>query len=310
MKIHNLVLISILFALISCDSDDDTGGEVIELRDVEEVKVENTEQIETFLETHYFELVDNPENPNFQNIVFKEIGENDSDKQPVMASEFLKSKLVTQQDVEYTLYYLQLREGAESIRKPTFADSVFVTYKGLTLTNQDVFDGSPNPTWFDLPGTGTSANRGSIRGFYEVMDEFRGSTGVVENPDGTVTFDDNFGIGTVFIPSGLAYFASPPNGSGIDAYEPIFFNIQLYKSIESDHDQDGVPSWREDIDNNRRLTDDDTDGNRIANFVDTDDDGDGVPTREEIDFENDGSIVLPDSNNNGTPDYLDPTFPE
>jgi hypothetical protein len=68
----------------------------------------------------------------------------------------------------------------------------------------------------------------------------------------------------------------------------------------------------EDINQNRRLSDDDTNGNRVPNFADTDDDGDGVPTREEINFDEDGSLILPlpDSNGNGTPDYLDPTFPE
>ncbi|MFO7744956.1 MAG: hypothetical protein R6V36_06195 [Psychroflexus sp.] len=300
MKIQNLVLIFIFFSIIGCSSDDDSPEEVV-TRDVEEVKVENMEQIRTFLETHYYELEENSQNSNFQNIVFKEIGENDTDKQPVMDSEFLKSKTVTQRETDYTLYYLQIREGAESQRKPTFADSVLVTYKGFTITEKQVFDNSPNPVWFDLIN--------NIVGFSEVMDEFRGSTGVVENPDGTVTFDDNFGVGSVFIPSGIAYFASPPSGSGITPYEPIIFNIQLYKSLESDHDGDGVPTWMEDVNENRRVNDDDTDENNVPNFADTDDDGDGIPTRDEIEFDSNGNLVLPDSNGNGVPDYLDPTFP-
>ncbi|MBZ9651323.1 FKBP-type peptidyl-prolyl cis-trans isomerase [Psychroflexus montanilacus] len=307
MKIQNLVLIFTLFAIISCSSDDDDGGVEVVVRDVEEVKAENMEQIETFLETHYYELVDNPENPNFQSIVYREIGEDDTDKEPVMESEFLKSKTVSQLEVDYTLYYLQLREGAETVRKPTYADSVLVTYNGFSLNNRETFDNSPNPVWFDLTN--------NIIGFYEVMDEFRGSTGIdpdQQNSDGTVVFNDDFGMGSVFIPSGIAYFSAPPPNSGISAYEPIVFNIQLYKSLESDHDRDGIPSWMEDINENRRLNDDDTDGDRVPNFADSDDDGDGVPTREEIDFDEDGNLILPfpDSNGNGTPDYLDPTFPE
>lgn len=303
MKVHISVLIFVLILFTSC-SDDDDGQSGFVPRDVEEVKAENMEQIETFLKTHYYELVDNPQNPNFQSIVYKAIGENDSDKQPVMDSEFLKSKTVTQLETEYNLYYLHLREGAESVRKATFADSVLVTYNGFTLLENKVFDSSPNPVWFDL--------RSNIIGFYEVMDEFRGSTGVVENPDGTVTFDDNFGMGTIFIPSGIGYFSAPPSGSGIGAYAPIAFNIQLYKSIEADHDGDGVPSWMEDINGNRRLNDDDTDGDRVPNFADPDDDGDGVPTRQEVNLDEDGNLILPlpDSNGNGTPDYLDPTYPE
>ncbi|SDG62934.1 FKBP-type peptidyl-prolyl cis-trans isomerase [Psychroflexus sediminis] len=303
MKIQNLVLIFILILIVSCSSDDDGDVTTVVIRDVEEVKVENMEQIQTFLETHYYELVDNPQNPNFQSIVYKEIGENDTDKQAVLDSEFLKSKTVSQLGTEYTLYYLQIREGAEAVRNTTFADSVLVTYNGFAMTDKEVFDNAPNPIWFDL--------RNNIIGFYEVMDEFRGSTGVMLNPDGTVSFDDNFGVGSVFIPSGLAYFSAPPSGSGISPYEPIVFNFQLYKSIETDHDRDGVPSWMEDVNGNRRLNDDDTDEDRIPNFGDQDDDGDGVPTREEVNLDEDGNLILPlpDSNGNGTPDYLDATFP-
>ena len=44
-----------------------------------------------------------------------------------------------------------------------------------------------------------------------------------------------------------------------------------------------------------------------ANFLDPDDDGDFTPTREEIIINPDGSLIFPDSNGNGIPDYLDPT---
>lgn len=287
--------------IFSCSNDDDTG-EPLELRDPEEVRDENMLQIEGFLETHFYRFEDNPQNSNFQNIVFDTIAGDNANEEPVINSEFLKSKLVFQQDVEFKLYYLKFREGAESVRKPTFADSVLVTYRGFSLFKNQTFDGSPNPIWFDLIN--------NIRGFYEVMDEFRGSTSFQENPDGTISFDDNFGIGTVFIPSGLAYYSAPPSGAGIAAYEPIVFNIQLYRSIEADHDQDGVPSWMEDINEDRRLTNDDTDGDNIPNFADVNDDGDGTLTEDEIEIDAEGNLILPDSNGNDTPDYLDPTFPE
>jgi hypothetical protein len=301
MKLQRLLFILMLGFIFSCSSDDDTG-EPLELRDPEEVRDENLLQIESFLETHFYRFEDNPQNPNFQNIVFDTIAGDNANEEPIINSQFLKSKQVFQQDVEFKLYYLKFREGAESSRQPTFADSVLVTYRGFSLFENQTFDGSPNPIWFDLTN--------NIRGFYEVMDEFRGSTSFQENPDGTISFDDNFGIGTVFIPSGIAYYSAPPSGSGIAAYEPIVFNIQLYRSIEADHDQDGVPSWMEDLNNNRRLTDDDTDEDNIPNFVDVNDDGDGTLTEDEIEFDADGNLILPDSNGNGTPDYLDPTFPE
>ncbi|AFU69843.1 hypothetical protein P700755_003186 [Psychroflexus torquis ATCC 700755] len=301
MKLQRLLFILMLGFIFSCSNDDDTG-EPLELRDPEEVRDENMLQIEGFLETHFYRFEDNPQNSNFQNIIFDTIAGDNANEEPVINSEFLKSKLVFQQDVEFKLYYLKFREGAESVRTPTFADSVLVTYRGFSLFNNQTFDGSPNPLWFDLTN--------NIRGFYEVMDEFKGSTSFQENPDGTISFDDNFGIGTVFIPSGIAYYSAPPSGSGIAAYEPIVFNIQLYRSIEADHDQDGVPSWMEDINEDRRLTNDDTDGDNIPDFADVNDDGDGTLTEDEIEIDAEGNLILPDSNGNDTPDYLDPTFPE
>jgi hypothetical protein len=302
MKLQRLLFILMLGFIFSCSDDDDIPRITIELRDPVEVREENMLQIEDFLSTHFYRFEDNPQNPNFQNIVFDTIAGDNINEVPIINSEFLESKQVFQQDVEYKLYYLKFREGAETVRKPKFADSVLVTYQGFSLFENEAFDGTPNPVWFDL--------NNNIRGFYEVMDEFRGSTGFQEDPDGTVSFDDNFGIGTVFIPSGLAYFSDPPSRSGISTYAPIVFNIQLYKSLESDHDQDGVPSWMEDPNNDRRLINDDTDGDRVPNFADRDDDGDGILTEDEIEFDAEGNLILPDSNGNGTPDYLDPTFPE
>ena len=294
--------------LTSCGSDDGGGGNQIQLRDPEEVKVENQIEIEDFLATHFFEFVENPQNPNFQKFQFDTIAGDNNDKSPIIDSELLQSKQIIQRGVEYTLYYLIKREGNLSERKPTFADSTLVTFQGLTIENE-IFDTNPNPVWFDLPQT--------VRGFYELLPELRGASGFVQNDDGTVTFDDDFGIGVVFVPSGLGFFGSPPIGTPIKQYQPIIFAIQLYKSKEADHDLDGIPSFMEDLNNNGRVNDlrdgddigDDTSGNGFPNYLDPDDDRDGVLTRDEIIINEDGSLEFPDSNGNGTPDYLDDTFP-
>lgn len=292
----------------SCSSDDDEGGTTIEIRDPEEVSLENNIEIETFLETHFFEFVDNPQNPDFQIFHFDTIAGDNSNRTPIMESDLLASKQVIQQDIEYTLYYLIEREGNPQERNPTFADSTLVTFQGTTI-DDEIFDSNPNPIWFDLTQT--------VRGFYELLPELRGSSGFVENGDGTVTFNDDYGIGVVFVPSGLGFFASPPSGSPIERYQPIIFTVQLYKSKEADHDQDGIPSFMEDLNNNRRVDDiidgsdfgDDTDGDGLPNYLDRDDDGDSVLTIDEIIINDDGTLEFPDSNGNGTPDYLDDTFP-
>lgn len=307
---YSLIFFSLFLTLFSsCRDEDDDGGPDVVLRDIEEVKEENAIEIENFLETHFFEFVDNPENPNFQRFIFDTIAGENIDKTPIMDSEFLLDKEVEQNGVTYKLYYLKIREGNMEQRHPTFADSTLVTYQGYTINNL-LFDAGPNPTWFDLPQT--------VRGFYELLPELRGSSGFAQNPDGTVSFNDDFGIGVVFIPSGLGYFASPPPGSGILRYQPIIFSVQLYRSVEADHDLDGIPSYLEDFNGNGRVNDradgddlgDDLDRNGIPNYLDRDDDGDGVLTRDEITDEQ-GNIIFPypDADGDEIPDYLDPDFP-
>lgn len=311
MKLIKFLFVSLVFVglITSCGDDDDGDDFSVEIRDPEEVKIENAIEIEEFLESHFFEFIDNPLHPNFQEFVFDTIAGENQNREPISESEFLKSKQVIQQDVEYTLYYLEMRKGNAQERQPTFADSTFVTYKGITIANE-VFDSSPNPIWFDLTQ--------SIRGFGQLVNELKGSSGFVENSDGTVTYNDDFGIGVVFIPSGLGYFAAPPFGSGILRYQPIIFSVQLYQSRESDHDRDGIPSYLEDVNMDGRVDDlingerfaDDTDENGVPNYLDIDDDGDGVLTRDEI-SDDDGNIIIPypDFNGDGTPDYLDPDYP-
>lgn len=302
-KFKQILLLScIILIFASCDDDDD-GPTSEPLRDADEVRLENEITINQFLEDHYIEQQPNQANPNFNRIVFKPINSTDapSDAVAVKDSELLKSKTITQNNIEYDLFYVQIREGAASERKPTFADSLLVTYEGFTIENE-LFDGTPNPIWLD--------GSNLVVGFREAMTEYRGSSGFVENPDGSFAFNDDFGIGAVIIPSGLAYFATPPINSGIERYKPIVFTYQLYRSRLIDHDRDGIPSYMEDLNGTRRLNDVDTDGDRIFNYLDEDDDGDGVPTRDEITIEEDGTIVFPDSNGNGTPDYLDSTYPE
>ena len=96
---------------------------------------------------------------------------------------------------------------------------------------------------------------------------------------------------------------------GIPAYSPIIFKFDLYQYFENDHDNDNVPSYLEDIDGDGELNNDDTDGNRVPDYLDPDDDGDGIPTKnEDLDGEDgkgDGDPTN-DIGKNGIPKYLDP----
>lgn len=296
------LIFGVFVVLLNIQCNDDDDAPTVVLRDEGEVKLENAQEINQFLEEHYFVLEENSANPNFDRIRFGKLTDQNapSDAAPIKDSEFLHSRPFMWNDYEYELFYLKIREGASTERQATFADSVLITYEGRTMENQ-VIDGAANPVWFDLTQF--------IVGFREGVSELRGSSGFNENPDGSFAFNEDFGVGAVFVPSGLGYFAAPPSNSGIASYAPLIFSYQLYRSRTIDHDNDGIPSYMEDINNTRRLDDVDTNGNRIFNYLDDDDDGDGVPTRDEIIIEEDGTIIFPDSNGNGTPDYLDPTYP-
>ena len=75
-------------------------------------------------------------------------------------------------------------------------------------------------------------------------------------------------------------------------------------------DDDGIDAALEDINGNGDLTDDDTDGDGLPNYIDEDDDGDNVLTRLEIDDEDlDGDanpLTNPlDTDADGIANYLD-----
>ena len=92
----------------------------------------------------------------------------------------------------------------------------------------------------------------------------------------------------------------------------------------ADHDFDNVPSHLEDLDGDYNLTDDNTDDDSFANFVDGDDDNDGTLTIDEdlepdtdltVDRDGDGDPTNDigdgdptndDTDGDGIPNYLDP----
>ncbi|MGY5848053.1 FKBP-type peptidyl-prolyl cis-trans isomerase [Salegentibacter sp. HM20] len=305
-------LIPGLFAalsLVSCNDDDDAPGPIPE-RDRGEQAIEDDEAIQQYLATHFYNYEDfeNPSEGFDYSVSIDTIAGDNSDKTSLADSENLMVKTVTQNEVDYKLYILKIREGEGE--QPTFADSTFVRYRG-ELLNRTTFDQSPNPVWFDLPGfigmnsNGQLARRGGvIPGFQNSLNEFKAATGYTVNSDNTVTWNNDYGIGIVIMPSGLGYFSQPQ--ASIPPYSPLVFVVNLMRMNEADHDGDGIPSWMEDLDGDGNLFNDDTDGDGIPNHSDRDDDGDGTPTREEIIIHEDGTLEFPDSNGNGIPDYLDP----
>ncbi|RRQ47466.1 hypothetical protein DZC72_17125 [Maribacter algicola] len=319
MKFKNIVILTVVFVTIwSCKKDDDSPGTIVPPRSIIEVAAEDDAEIREFLSTHFFNYEDfqnPPEGFDFK-IRFDTIaGENETktsilDSGSLPGIEFGMETItvesasfgVSDEEIaEHTLYYLVVRQGS-SENTPTIGDNVLLRYEG-TLLDGTLFDASSNqPISFNLSGV--------VRGFGNGMEYFKTGTDLMLNEDGTVAYSD-YGIGAIFIPSGLAYF-NRGSGSAIAAYTPLIFKVDAFAyEKDTDFDGDGIPSILEDIDGDGNLNNDNTDGDTefnvfLANYNDTDDDGDGIPTREEIVLDEEGKFVeFKDTDGDGTPDHLD-----
>lgn len=295
------IVMILMIATISCKKDDDVP-EPPPPRDRGPEAERAQKEIEEFLETHFYNYEDFVNDPDNSKIKFDTIAGDNANKTPLIQQvTFKEVKDIVNKDVTYKLYYLKVREGGGE--RPHFSDYTTNTYEGRKL-NLEIFDNVTQPIRFSL--VEGKDEQGIIRGLQQALIEFKGAAEITPNPDGTVTFED-YGIGAVFIPSGLGYYQYPPSGL-IRAYEQIIFTFELFASEIADHDGDGIPSYMEDLNGNQFLMDDDTDGDGIPNYLDSDDDGDGRLTKDEIIVHPDGTLEFPDSNGNGIPDYLDPTI--
>ena len=324
-----LPIIALVFiVLFSCNNDDDDGVVYIPPRERDEEAVASQIEIEEYLETHFYnyEEFENPSSDFDYIVKLDTIAGDNALKTPLMQQVDFKNVTDIHDDtVTYKLYYLKVRQGEGDT--PNFTDILTMIYSGSLLTDGTVFDSTVNP---ELPLDLTQ----TIEGFQEALVEFSGATGFIDNGDGTLTFE-NYGVGAVFIPSGLGYFNTPPT-SEIPFYSQMIFTFQLYSVKRGDQDGDGILSVFEDLDGDGFELNDDTDENGIPNFADPDDDGDGRLTINEVEAheytinlgatdpelgpneiemyrETDdeaGEITIYtidfiDENNDGVPDYLD-----
>lgn len=299
MRFRNyLSLVAALLIFVTC-SDDEIGFTTAEIRDRGEQSVTDDNEIREYLQTHFYnyeEFENPPAGFDFQ-IRFDTIAALNSDKTPVIDRPELTSITYNREDADQTVYILRARQGASEKPAATYTDSTLVTYEGRNL-NSTVFDASPNPIWFDLTST--------IDGFQNGIAGFKGSqSGAIENGDGTASYED-FGVGAIFIPSGLAYFNLPP--LGVEIYSPIVFTFSVFDVVITDHDGDGIITINEDLDGNGLLFDDadNPDEDFAFAYLDSDDDNDGIPTRLEIVLDDEGEFVsFLDTDGDGLSDHLD-----
>lgn len=301
----NFVLVTALLLIFgACKKDDDDAAQ-IPIREYAEVAPENDAQIIEFLETHFYYL-DEDENPDLDlddsnEIEVDTIAGDNANREPLINQVSIKT--IEVEDVGHKLYYLIVREGVGD--SPSFGANALLRYKGQTV----------NKERFDTNSVGVKSDLfGFIVGFREFATLLNVGSGFSENPDGTIEWADDFGMGLAIFPSGLGYYNSPPGGSPINQYESLIFTVDMLQFEESDHDfflqngtqipsLDGVLSIYEDLNGDGNPYNDDTDGDGQANVFDPDDDNDGVLTLYEYDKNDDG--IPDDTDGDGILDYLD-----
>ncbi len=314
LKLH-ILLISILFVGFSCGDDGD--DDVIEVPEADrtEQQVIDNDSLVGYLQTHYVNesILINNSSISFNDIEINELPEDgdlpDPDQNSLLI-DLVETFTTTYFDVEYEYYVLKVNQGG-SDNSPNFSDKVRVSYEG-TLMDNSVFDSSISPVDFDLTAT--------ISGWGRVLPEFNNAEDFIINPDGTVNYN-NPGIGIMFLPSGLGYYSAA--AGSVPVYSNLIFKFKIYQSEVNDHDFDNVPSHLEDLDGDYDLTDDNSDDDSFADFVDSDDDNDGTLTIDEdlepdtdltVDRDGDGDPTNDigdgdptndDTDGDGIPNYLD-----
>ena len=300
----------------SCGDDEGDGITEVPEADRTEQQVIDNDSLVGYLQTHYINetILSNNPSISFENIEINELpedGELPNPDQNSLLIDLVETFTTTYFDVEYEYYVLRINQGGSEV-SPNFSDKVRVSYEG-SLMDDTIFDSSISPVDFDLTAT--------IAGWGRVLPEFNNAEDFIINSDGTVTYN-NPGVGIMFLPSGLGYYSAA--AGSVPVYSNLIFKFKIFQSEVNDHDFDNVPSHLEDINGNYDLTDDNSDDDTFADFVDSDDDNDGTLTVDE-DLEPDSDLTVDrdgdgdptndigdgdptndDTDGDGIPNYLDP----
>ena len=311
-----ILIIAILFLGFSCGDDEGDGITEVPEADRTEQQVIDNDSLVGYLQTHYINetILSNNPSISFDNIEINELpedGELPNPDQNSLLIDLVETFTTTYFDVEYEYYVLRINQGGSEV-SPNFSDKVRVSYEG-SLMDDTIFDSSISPVDFDLTAT--------IAGWGRVLPEFNNAEDFIINSDGTVTYN-NPGIGIMFLPSGLGYYSAA--AGSVPVYSNLIFKFKIFQSEVNDHDFDNVPSHLEEINGNYDLTDDNSDDDTFADFVDSDDDNDGTLTVDE-DLEPDSDLTVDrdgdgdptndigdgdptndDTDGDGIPNYLDP----
>ena len=336
----SLLLTALITIVVSCKSDDDSDDSSSFFEeDRTEQQEKDNDSIVTYLSSHYYNssFFETGSDYKYTDIVIAELTEGETvPLGSTLLIDAVETLNTTYLEVDYTYYVLNLYQGDGD--SPHFTDAVRVRYEGISINDAldgevDSFDSSSIPTLLNLQTGLTSP--GVIIAWQLIIPTFNVASNFGIDDNGNVNYA-NPGLGVMFVPSGLAFFSETNTGS---SYDNLMFKFELLQFEIEDHDNDGIPSYIEDLDSDLDVTNEDTDGDGFPNFIDVDDDGDGVLTINELlpttytvdtnvgevepilasnEFERSrvtvngvitiNTVTLIDTDDNGTPDYLDATI--
>jgi len=279
-SIKTLVLLGLLVIIsVSCDKKDDNGVVAVPVQERGAQYAIDIVKMEDYLKSHYMTV-----NANIDVTVTKiPVGgtqtsiwdqtvyplQNMIVKNDGRATLFTDGRIAD--DVDYKMYYIILNEGGGE--RPNTIDSSFVDYKGWNMENVEI-DRTSTPIWTSFPGAAEF-----ISGFRQMLPKIKTAQSYTVNGDGSINYS-NYGNCVVFIPSGLAYFSN--SRVNIPNYANLMFQIKLKALRYNDHDQDKILTKYELTGTQTDFFLQDTDGDKIPDFLDINDDGDLYLTKNEL----------------------------
>lgn len=171
----------------------------------------------------------------------------------------------------------------------------------------DDIDGTDGPNWLDLDSDGDG--NPDIVEILEVDSDGDGVTDWADPDDfdGPGRDDDFDGSPNAHeLIAGTNPFDNDSDDDGVldgleignDHFNPLNTDGQgEIDALDDDDDNDGVPTWDEDLNGDGNWFNDDTDGDEIPNFRERDDDGDGINSDDES--------MTEDDDGDGITDWLD-----
>ena len=293
-----MLLAVMAIAVVCCKKDDDAGGPTPEPpRDRAEQAARDEDSLQKYLKSHTYNYQDfeEPVSMDFNyEIKIRELKDGEKDSITPLI-DFITTKKVTVGGVEQNLYVLQVRKGERG--EVTEADSTLIIFEKGSIDG-NIFDSTVTPVLVDMPGIRNTdgSYTGQVFGFSQGIADFGGATNLRINSEGLIDYDNNYGIGAVFIPSGLGFFNGTRSGK---AYDNLVYTFKLIDFNSTDHDGDNIASILEDLNGDNNLYNDNTDGDFFPNYLDIDDDGDGTRTVDE-DLEPDSDLSV-DRDGDGDP---------